>query len=335
MELINRVNSLVKLGQYISEDNEKLQQAIRLAGIKNHWFTVENCYKALQAIAFQMLSAEKLNTWLSQYDFSKITPKNIGIIAAGNIPLVSFHDIICVLISGHHLHLKTSEKDNILIPHLLNQLTIINQEWESFIHIDNRWKEINAVIATGSNNSGRYFEYYFGKKPNIIRKNRHSVAVLKGNEDKDTLFQLGKDVFEYFGLGCRNISLIWLPKGYHIENLITAWQPFSTLLNFHSYKNNFDYQRTIYLMNGTPIVDCDFVNMVDNISISSPISCINLAYYEDESEIIQWLNEQNEQIQCVVNFEKSDRHVSFGATQIPQLNDYADGIDTIQFLIQV
>ncbi|MCO5230264.1 MAG: acyl-CoA reductase [Chitinophagales bacterium] len=335
MELINRVDSLIKLGQYIAEDTEKLQQAIRLAGLKNHWFTQEYCYKALHAITSQMLEEDKIKSWIKKYDFSQVKPKNIGVIAAGNIPLVSFHDILCVLISGHNLHLKTSEKDNILTQHLLTQLITIQPEWSSLITIDERWKEIDGVIATGSNNSGRYFEYYFGQKPNIIRKNRHSVAVLRGDENKDELYQLGKDVFEYFGLGCRNISLLWLPKGYRFEDLLDAWHPFSNLMLLNSYKNNLDYQRTIYLMNGTPIVDCDFVNMVDNLSISSPISCVNLAYYEDEAEIAKWLIEHDEQIQCVVNFENFERNVNFGASQSPDLDEYADGIDTLQFLIEI
>lgn len=335
MELHNRIETLVRLGQYISENPESLQHAVRLAGIKNHWFTNENCYRALNAVATQMLHPEKLNSWISNYNLKDIQSKNVGIIAAGNIPLVSFHDILSVLISGHKLLLKTSDRDQILIPHLLQKLQEFDPQWTDYISIDQRWTEQDAVIATGSNNSGRYFEYYFGKNPHIIRKNRHSVAVLTGNESQEELYQLGKDVFEYFGLGCRNVSLLWLPEEYRFENLIQAWQPFSELMQFHSYKNNLDYQRTIYLMNGTPIVDCDFVNMVKVTSISSPISCINLAYYKDSSEINEWLQTQDEQIQCVINFQNFSRNVSFGAAQEPELHEYADGIDTIEFLLSL
>lgn len=332
MDLNNRIDSLVRLGQYISDYPDSLQQAVRLAGIKNHWFTKENCERALQAIAQQMLQEDKLKTWVNNYDLKEISTKNVGIIAAGNIPLVSFHDILCVLVSGHKLLLKTSERDQVLTLHLLQKLQETDPQWSAYISIDQRWSDQDAVIATGSNNSGRYFEYYFGQKPHIIRKNRHSVAVLSGNENQEELYLLGKDVFEYFGLGCRNISLIWLPKDYRFDNLIKAWQPFEELMMFNSYKNNLDYQRTIYLMNGTPIVDCDFVNMVNITSISSPISCVNIAYYESPEDIKAWLHSQNEHIQCVVNFEDFERRVSFGDAQEPTLEDYADGVDTMKFL---
>ncbi len=335
MELQNRIEDFIQLGQYISDNPESLKQAVRLAGIKNHWFTQENCYKALKAIETEMLRSEKLTSWISGYNWENIQSKKVGIIAAGNIPLVSFHDILSVLISGHVLLLKTSEKDEILPTHLLNQLIEINPQWSEFIQINTKWNHQDAVIATGSNNSGRYFEYYFSKKPHIIRKNRHSVAVLTGKESRDELLGLGKDVFEYFGLGCRNVSLIWLPKNYRFDALLQAWEPFSELMQFHSYKNNLDYHRTIYLMNGTPIVDCDFVNMADHLSLSSPISCVNLAYYESLEEVKTWLNNQEDQIQCVLNFKDFERNASLGEVQQPALTDYADGVDTLEFLTKL
>lgn len=332
MELTNRIDSFTALGQYISSNPESLQAAIRLAGIKNHWFTYENCVSALNIISQEMLNKEKLTAWLQPYNLKQKTPKTVGIVAAGNIPLVSFHDILSVLITGNKLLLKTSEKDSVLPVHLLNKLIEIKPEWKKLISINEKWVGQEAVIATGSDNSSRYFEYYLGRQPHIIRKNRHSVAVLTGNETPEDLYLLGKDVFEYYGLGCRNISLIWLPKGYKFDDLITAWEPFSKLMNHHSYKNNLDYHRTIHLMNGTPIVDCDFVNLVDNTSISSPISCVNLAYYDSPKEIKAWLDQQDERIQAVVNFKDFSRNIDFGGAQTPSLTDYADGIDTIEFL---
>lgn len=332
MEIHIRLESLVQLGKYIKDYPEFLQSAVRLAGIKNHWFTQENTERALLAIADKMLDSEKLQNWTAQYSLEGITPKNIGIIAAGNIPLVSFHDILCVLITGHNLLLKTSERDQVLTQHLLQKLIEIQPQWSDKIFIDQRWKDQDAVIATGSNNSGRYFEYYFGKNPHIIRKNRHSIAVLNGQESAEQLYLLGRDVFEYFGLGCRNVSLIWLPKDYRFETLLESWQPFSELMSFASYKNNLDYQRTIYLMNNTPIIDCDFVNLVENTSISSPISCVNIAYYSELSEVENWLNAHEDQIQCVVNFNNFNRSADFGQAQEPELHEYADGIDTMQFL---
>jgi len=335
MELANRKDSLIKLGYYIAAEPDSLAAAVRLAGIKNHWFTEDNCYKALRAISQHMLSREALENWLEAYDLDNVTPKRIGIIAAGNIPLVSFHDILCTLIAGHVALIKLSDKDNVLLPHLLQQLITIDPAWKDHIITGQRWENYDAVIATGSNNTSRYFDYYFGKYPHIIRKNRHSVAVLNGRETPAQLYELGKDVFEYFGLGCRNVSLIWLPQGYQFETLIAAWQPFSELMHFHSYKNNLDYQRTLFLMNGTPIIDCDFVNMVDVTAISSPISCVNLAYYKDLSEVDVWLQEQDDAIQCVVNHPQHPRAVSIGAAQEPGLCDYADGVDTLQFLLNL
>jgi hypothetical protein len=335
MELINRVESFIKLGNYITEDSEELQSIICLTGIKNHWFTKDNCYLAMNAITQTMLNEEKLKNWLQVYNLENVKTKSVGIIAAGNIPLVSFHDVLCVLISGQKLYLKTSDRDNVLLPHFLDKLISFDAEWANNIFIDQRWTKMDAVIATGSNNSGRYFEYYFGKNPHIIRKNRHSIAVLNGNESEEELYQLGLDVFEYFGLGCRNVSMIWIPKDYKYETLLKAWKPFEKLMMFHSYKNNLDYQRTIYLMNGTTIVDCDFVNLIEVKAISSAISCVNLVHYENTTEIIDWLKIHDEEIQCVVNFDQFERNVSFGEAQAPELNDYADGIDTMQFLIEL
>ena len=332
MELQDRVESFTKLGDFIGKYSDDLSSAVRLAGIKNHWFTECNVNKALNAVAEKMLNRNKLQAWIANYNLKSKTPKKVGIIAAGNIPLVSFHDILSVLISGHHLYLKTSEKDRVLTTFLLHQLIQIQPLWKDKIQIDQRWSEIDAVIATGSNNSSRYFEYYFGNKPHIIRKNRHAVAVLTGNETEEQLQALGRDVFEYFGLGCRNVSLLWIPKGYDFGQLIQAWQPYSDLMLLNSYKNNLDYQRTILLMNGTPIIDCDFVNMTDKISVSAPISCVNLAYYTDTKEVQSWLNGHEEQIQCVINFKDFSRNIDFGIAQEPELQEYADGVDTMEFL---
>ncbi|MCO5247957.1 MAG: acyl-CoA reductase [Chitinophagales bacterium] len=332
MEIKDRIESFTILGDFLIEFPENLADTIHIASVKNHWFTKDNIQRAIQAIAEKMLNEEKLQQWIANYNLKQDSVKNIGVIAAGNIPLVSFHDILSVLISGHRLFLKTSEKDRVLPTFLLQKLISIHPQWKDKIVIDQRWSEIDAVIATGSNNSGRYFEYYFGSNPHIIRENRHAVAVLHGNETHDQLFALGKDVFEYFGLGCRNVSLLWLPKGYQFDQLIEAWKPFADYMFHHSYKNNLDYQRTILLMNNAPIVDCDFINMTDKCAISAPISCLNLAYYEDVAEVQTWLEQNDEEIQCAVNFKNFDRNVDFGIAQEPELTDYADGVDTMQFL---
>lgn len=332
MNLQNRIHSFTQLGFYIKSRPEELEQKVRFAGIKNHWFTAENCFNALEAIANLMLEQEKLESWIKSYPEMTGEPKIIGIIAAGNIPLVSFHDILCVLMSGNIALIKLSEKDNVLPLHLLNVLKTIAPEWENFIHFEDRWAKFDAVIATGSNNTGRYFEQYFGKYPHIIRKNRHSIAVLTGNESEEELLLLGKDAFDYFGLGCRNVSMLWLPENYDFRILIEAWKPFQNLMMHNTYKNNLDYQRTLYLMSNTPLIDCDFVNMVPHASPASPVSCLHFQHYQDVEEVRTWANEHVDEIQCIINLSGFTNSFGFGEAQHPGLMDYADGIDTVAFL---
>jgi hypothetical protein len=335
MNIENRLESLIQLGFYIKARPAALENKVHYASLKNHWFTPEHSWSALEAIAEEMLNADKLRSWVEGYALNKIQSKNIGIIAAGNIPLVSFHDVLSVLVSGHCALIKLSEKDNVLMPHLMEELIRIQPEWERFISFQERWSKFDAVIATGSNNTGRYFEHYFGKYPHIIRKNRHSFAVISGNETDVDLLSLGHDVFDYFGLGCRNVSLLWIPKEFDIRPLLKVWAPFEELMMHNTYKNNLDYQRTLYLMNSIPLVDCDFVNMVDNFTPASPVSCLHLARYESIDEIKTWVAEHELSLQCMVNFPGYPNSVGFGEAQRPSLFDYADGIDTMNFLISL
>jgi hypothetical protein len=335
MNIENRLDSLIQLGFYIQARPEALESKVQEAALKNHWFTPEHSWKALQAIADQLLHPEKIRSWAFSYQLSEQPPRQVGIIAAGNIPLVSFHDVLCVLVAGHKALIKRSEKDAVLLPHLMMALQQIEPAWKSFIDFQDRWTNFDAVIATGSNNTGRYFEHYFGKYPHIIRKNRHSIAVLKGDESEETLARLGQDVFDYFGLGCRNVSLIWLPEDYDIRPLLKVWAPYEALMMHHTYKNNLDYQRTLYLMNTVPLVDCDFLNMVDATAPASPISCLHLARYSNPENIRSWIDQHSEALQCIVNFEGYANSVGAGEAQQPGLTDYADGIDTMAFLQQL
>lgn len=332
MNIENRLESLIQLGFYIKARPAALENKVHYASLKNHWFTTEHSWNALEAIAEEMLQADKLRPWVEGYPHNDGQSKKIGIIAAGNIPLVSFHDILCVLVSGHKALIKLSEKDNVLIPHLLEELIRIEPNWKNHISFEGRWTNFDAVIATGSNNTGRYFEHYFGKYPHIIRKNRHSFAVISGHETDADLLSLGHDVFDYFGLGCRNVSLLWIPKTYDIRPMLKVWAQFDELMMHNTYKNNLDYQRTLYLMNGVPLVDCDFVNMVDNFNPASPVSCLHLARYEHVDEIKLWITEHEDSLQCMVNFPGYPNSVGFGEAQHPGLSDYADGIDTMAFL---
>jgi hypothetical protein len=333
MDIQNRLKSLAQLRKFISLQTDELMNKVQYAGLKNQWFTQEYVMDALDAIATHYLNEKLLSDWVQPYAFNGDTvSKRVGIIAAGNIPLVSFHDILSVLVSGHQAVIKLSEKDNVLIPFLLKELIKMDARWESKISFEDRWHQIDAVIATGSTNTGRYFEYYFGKYPNIIRKNRHSAAVLMGNESSEELSALATDVFHYYGLGCRNVSMVWLPENYPILTLVDAWKSFERLMMHHAYKNNMDYQRTLLLMNNEPLVDCDFLNIVQSQQLASPISTLHIAHYKEDAEIQNWISSHEHQIQCMVNYPFNGVVMPFGQAQQPSLTDYADGIDTLSFL---
>ena len=321
-----------QLGEYLLSKPDELNSLVVEAGIRNQWFTEDNVWLALNDIANTFLRKDSLHVWLGKYGPAQSEGKKVGIIAAGNIPLVSFHDILCVLASGHKAIIKLSDRDKILIPHLLGKLSVMDAYWNGRFAFEDRFHQIDAIIATGGNNTGRYFEYYFGKYPHIIRKNRHSAAVLTGRESLDELRLLGKDVFQYFGLGCRNVSLLWLPAGYDIQIFNEVWKDYGSLMHHHGYRNNLDYQRTIYLMNGVPMADIDFVNMVESKEISSPIASLHIAYYSSIDEVNAWMQQHQEQIQCMVNHPFNGVLIPFGAVQSPSLTDYADGIDTMKWL---
>jgi hypothetical protein len=331
MEIEERINAFIQLGTYIISYPESLATAVRQAGFYNNWFTEENCKKSLLAVAHEFLEKSKLETWISKYELPQ-SSKVVGIVAAGNIPLVSFHDILSVLISGHRLLLRLSDKDKKLTPHLLEKLIEIEPKFADAIIISDRWAKFDAVIATGSNNTGRYFEAYFGKYPHIIRKNRHSVAVLTGNETPEQLYELGKDMFDYFGLGCRNISQLLVPENYDFQSLSDALQPFIKLMEHNSYKNNLDYQRTLYMMNGVPFLNINFVNITENPALSSPVACIHFRKFSTTLELKEILNEMENELQCIVSIDPTISPLTLGQAQQPTLTDYADNIDTMQFL---
>ena len=332
MNIDKRLKVLTTLGDFLLSESLLMEGAIHKAYLFNPWFTPDNIKKSLHAIVLQMLSIEKLENWIANYQIATPeTPKNIAIISAGNIPLVNFHDILCVFITGHHVQVKLSEKDQYLLPAIIQALTDIEPSFKKEIQIVERITGQDAVIATGSNNTGRYFEYYFGKKPHIIRKNRNSMAVLSGDETEQALQSLGHDIFDYFGLGCRNVSLLFCPKDYDLSKLKQPWAEWNQLLEHHKYKSNLDYQRTVYLMNSIPMEDFDFANIVHNAHLASPISCLHIHRYEHEQEIVDFIEQQAQHLQCVV----SENSIPFGKSQEPHLADYADNVDVIDFLLKL
>ncbi len=332
MDSQKRVKSLVALGRYLSES--QLTDIVYRANAKNNWFTADNVTNSLKAIATEFLDETKLVNWLSGYDLSKTTSKRVGVVMAGNIPAVGFHDALCVLAAGHQLMAKLSTDDTVLMSFLFQQLIKLEPEWAGYIQIVERMNDAEAVIATGSDNTARYFDYYFAKKPHIIRRNRTSVAILNGQETNDELAQLGNDVLQYFGLGCRNVSKIYVPVGYEFSAFYESIESLSGIYcNHHKYFNNYEYNRSVLLVNREPHFDNGFLMLQRSESLVSPISVLFYEEYKNESDLTQLIENHVSKIQCVVSqngwFANS---LPFGQAQSPSLTDYADGVDTMEFL---
>jgi hypothetical protein len=333
MNIERRITAFAALGDFVLKNPVSLQEIVNKTFIYNTWFTIDNINQALQNIAIEFLNKEKLENWISGYG-SKITThdtKTIAIVAAGNIPMVAFHDILCVLTSGNKLQLKLSEKDQYLLPFLLEQLINIEPDFKELISIQFKLEKFDAIIATGSNNTAKHFAYYFGKYKNIIRRNRNSVAILTGEETKEDIENLGHDIFDYFGLGCRNVSKIFVPEKYDLYSLKDSLSKHIGVNQHNQYMNNLDYQRTLYLMNQTPLIDIDFINIVENNSLHSPISCLHVERYKTLEDVKKIIAEQSENIQCVVGKD----YLEFGKSQQPGLSDYADNVDTMEFILNL
>ena len=331
MNLQARIQAFTKLGEYLKTDIFKeAEEQLHLAKVLNPWFTKENIEKALGAW-HEQLKVDMLTAWLNPYKLQEVSiPKKVLIIMAGNIPLVGFHDFLTVLISGHNVVTKMSSTDIVLLRLLIDKLISIAPEFKeriSFIEeVNNR--KFDAVIATGSDNSAQYFEYYFKGAKKIIRKNRRSVAVLDGSESAMELQGLANDVFAYFGLGCRNVSKLFLPKGFDLDNLFKAFYPYSDVVNHKKYGNNYDYNKAIFLMGSNDLIENGFLLMKEDKSLLSPVAMLYYEFYNDMHTVEQFVEENAEQLQCVV----SKKDIAFGNTQKPNLWDYADGVDTVEFL---
>jgi len=327
-----------KLGLYLLNPDEELTNIISAEHHYNSWFTAENISKAIKAIG-KTLDEENLKAWVDQYKLDdNITPKKVGLILAGNIPLVGFHDVLCVLITGNHALIKASTQDSHLIKHLLNMLVSIESSFANQFSFVERLTDFDAVIATGSNNTSRYFEYYFSKVPHIIRKNRNSLALLTGNETEAQLHELGHDIFDYYGLGCRNVSKLLVPKDYNFTFFFESIQSYHTIIDHHKYNNNYDYNKSIYLVNGDKHLDNSFLLVKEDERWVSPLAVLYYEYYEDLNSAQQTIIAEQDKLQCVVTtapINVKTQVVNFGKSQQPGLVDYADGIDTMKFLAEL
>ena len=357
MTIQQRANAFVNLGIYLQQLasgkrtdatfgalNEMYfndaQELFSLVKLQNGWFTESNVRLALTSIA-QQLNESKMQEWLTMYtipDENKI-PKKVGLVMAGNIPLVGFHDFLTVLISGNIAVIKLSSDDKVLLPFVTKILCSIEPLFaKKIIFTENRLNDCEAVIATGSGNTARYFAYYFSKIPHLIRKNRTSVAVLDGKEIDEDLQKLGDDIFSYFGLGCRNVSKLFIPQGYDLNKFFTAIFPFQEIINHNKYANNFDYNRAVYLMGKDKegLLENGFLFLVKSTEYASPVAVIFYEYYDESEQINEKLISNHEKIQCVVSkSEMIKNSIPFGKAQSPELWDYADGVDTMKFLMEL
>lgn len=332
MDLETRVKAIAELGNWFAnQDATEFETLCQTAVNQNNWFTNESIKKSFSAWA-ETLQPDKLNQWTAPYTF-KEQGLQIGLVLAGNIPLVGLHDVLSVIISGNIACIKYSSQDSILMKAVLNALVNIKSQFKSQIQEVERLNDVDAVIATGSDNSARYFKHYFASKPHIIRQNRVSIGIINGEESTADFEALGEDIFTYFSLGCRNVSKVFVPKGFELPKLIGAMDKFSPTLDHHKYRNNYDYNKSIYLVNSEPHLDSGFFMMRESKELVSPISVVFYETYESEAELSLKLSAELDKIQCMVSkgawYEGS---LPFGTAQCPELWDYADGVDTLEFL---
>ena len=347
----NIIKELVSLGRFLSQfSTEKPSRCptiannniffdgfidqLKLASKFNGWFTKENICFALKQWS-ELLKEKSLAQWLSNYPNSNNQPKTIALIMAGNIPLVGFHDFLACIVTGHNLIIKQSSNDRHLLPFIVSYLIHEESLIKSKIKfVDNKIEKFDAVIATGSNNTARYFNAYFKNKPSIIRNNRNSIAILNGNESENDLKNLSNDIFRYYGLGCRSVSKIYVPKNYDFDMLFKAVYKWHPVINVRKYLNNYDYNKAVYIMSEFDIIENGFLMLKEDRRLSSPIATLFYEYYDNVSELKSKLKVISSEIQCIVANGFNSKEIKFGSTQSPALKDYADGVDTVDFLLK-
>ena len=345
MNLNNRITLFVKLGRFFSDyinnnleslERNKFDKAINESILHNSFFSKKNILKSLLSWS-NVLTKKSIDDFLSNYLIkNKKREKKIAIIMAGNIPLVGFHDFFCVIISGNFAVIKLSSKDSHLFKFILSFLVKENPDFDTkFDVVESKLEIFDAVIATGNNISANQFELYFKKYPKIIRKNRHSIAILNGNETKKEIELLANDIFYYYGLGCRNVSKIFIPNNYNLDILFKSFVLWNEVINKNSYSNNYNYYRAIYLLNKEVFFDNGFVLLKESEKIGSPVGTIYFEYFKSDNQIKEMIKKNNEKIQCIVSNNNYPKTIKFGETQMPNLNDFADDIDTFNFLLKL
>ncbi len=337
MTLDERISLCIDVGNQLRIESDEMRRVLEETHQHNPWFDPVNVRESIHQIVIAYLNQDKLTEWVHRYAPIENAPKRVGLVMAGNIPLVGFHDVLSTFICGHYSKLRLSQKDIVLWPYIIRLFTDINPKCAPYFEIVERLNEIDAVIATGSDNAARYFHYYFDRYPHIIRKNRVGVAVLSGEEKESDLVALAKDVFQYYGLGCRNVATIWVPRDYDFVPLLRLWDRYSYLKDHNSYRNNFDYNLAIYIMNGVPYMANDAIMLVENDRLVSRLACVHFQYYDDIQGVIDTIKTREGEIQVVVSHNPLPGFKSLlpGTAQQPSLMDYADGVDTMNFLINL
>ncbi|MDG1573001.1 acyl-CoA reductase [Robiginitalea sp. M366] len=319
----------------LAVDFPEWDQLLRQVAVENPWFTPAEVTEALKQWG-DCLYPDALESWMQSYPEPEGKPRKVGLVMAGNIPLVGFHDLLSVLVTGNHAMVRCASNDRRLLPFLWQRLCRYQPELEGLAGFtEGRLEAFDAVIATGSNNTARYFEYYFRDKPHIIRKNRNSIGVLDGEENPEALAGLAADVFRYFGMGCRSISKLMVPEGYDFDPLFQAFYPHRTLLEHPKYANNYDYNKAVYLMSGAPMLDNGFLLLKEDSGLGSPIGTLFYEPYASREQVQRRLAENQAQLQCVAGPQWVAGAIPFGTTQKPGLSDYADGVDTVEFLLRI
>lgn len=338
MTLSDRIDVLVALGERLQQtDRSPVQPLIHRAHQANQWFTPAHSIRSLEAITKNYLDRDKLDRWIANADIPFVQPRKVALILAGNIPCVGFHDVLTSFICGHHTMIKCSTKDDVLIPGIISMMKDIEPACDDCFSVVERLAGFDAVIATGGDTAATHFQYYFGKYPHIIRKNRNAVAVLFGDESPDQIFSMSHDIFEYFGLGCRSISKLFLPEDFPLSVIFEALHPYAWVIDHHKYKNNYDYNHAIYILGQEPFFTNNFLILKEDPSTVSRIACVHYEYYTDIQEVAEKLKQDKENIQCV----SADRAIEgidtigLGECQRPGLTDYADGVDTLAFLTSI
>ncbi|MBL3657406.1 acyl-CoA reductase [Fulvivirga sediminis] len=336
MNIKERISAFAQLGNKLKKimDQEPDEDFFISIKSQNPWFTEDNVKLALHNI-INYLKEDHLSNWVGNYNI-KEQNKKIGIVMAGNIPLVGFHDLLAVIISGNIAVIKISSQDSFLMHFIISELNSLDNRFKEKIIIKDQLKDIDAIIATGSDNTSRYFEYYFSKYPNIIRKNRTSAAILDGSETKEDLQKLSDDIFSYFGLGCRNVSKLFVPNEYNFVSFLEAMSKYQYITYNHKYSNNYDYNKSIYLVNGVKHLDNGFLLLKEDHNMVSPISVLFFEYYSSDENLLEITNRQKDKIQCIVSKKQlTIDHKPLGDAQYPKLWDYADGVDTMRFLTEL